>query len=685
MKKLLTPILLGLISFQGFAQCPVGQSEITIEVQTDSYGHEIYWQLIPTGNGCGTGTVFAGGNSAVGCGGAGLQQQLPGGYGNNTTITEGPWCLPQGASYNIFYADDWGDGGAVFTVNIDGYPVYTGLTGAGDTPGTLISFTVNPPLAYDMEGESLSTYGYVNIGSENISGNLFNRSSNTVTSLDLNYQINSNPVVTTQLTGLNIAPFTDYPFTHPTPWNASTNGTYSLKVWASNLNGNTDLDNSNDTIQKTVIVGPGIPNLIDGYVGIIPQQTVIANSSDGILVPRDLDFHPILSNYDLWVVLKSTESSGGKTVKISNAGLGNQTELVQQDGNAYHFMSLPTGIAFSENENFATSPGVYDANHDGGAPFTGPALWSSDPLIYAQPSGGNGSHLDMLHESPYSMGIAHEAANAFWVNDGQNNCVTRYDFTGDHGAGNSDHSDGIVRRYSGLGLVEDPAHHVASHLVLDKTTNWLYIVDTGNDRILRLDITSGSATGTFTPYEGTAESSIYGGYTSSVFVSSGLTEPSGIDVIGNRMIVSDHATGEIIIYDIAGSTGVELGRIQTGASGVMGVKVGPDGKIWYVNATTNQVIRLEFVDVLGVEELEKEISATIYPNPASTDLTISTNIQGNYTVTIFDITGQLINTQFLNGMIASVDISSLSSGNYYVQISDFLSNTVLYKKLAVTK
>lgn len=98
--------------------------------------------------------------------------------------------------------------------------------------------------------------------------------------------------------------------------------------------------------------------------------TTIANTVNGILVPRDLDFHPDLRRFELWTILKEMEHNGGKTVTIHNAGKPNQTSEVKQDGNAWHFMSLPTAIAFSDNSNFATSPGVYDANHDGGAPFT---------------------------------------------------------------------------------------------------------------------------------------------------------------------------------------------------------------------------------------------------------------------------------------------------------------------------
>ena len=213
------------------------------------------------------------------------------------------------------------------------------------------------------------------------------------------------------------------------------------------------------------------------------------------------------------------------------------------------------------------------------------------------------------------------------------------------------------------------------------------IVDSENDRVLRLDITSGSQTGTFSPYEtGIDESSVYGGYTVSDYITSGLTEPSGIDVIGNRMIVSDFATGEIVVYDIAGATGVELGRIQTFDAGIMGVKVGPDGKIWYVNATTNEVVRLDFIDVTGVQELASDFSVNIYPNPASgSEININTNIIGNYSLKIMDLAGQLISDHSFNSPSSTIDISTLPAGSYFVQIVDAVTGNELNKKFIVTR
>ena len=679
-KNYLLLVLIALTSSFLKAQCPVGQVQVTITVTTDDWGYEGYWQLVPMGNSCGTGTIFSGGNALVGCSGGSLQVATSGGYANNTQIIEGPWCLTQGSYFDILYVDDYGDGGASFTVNINGYPVYSGLTGPGNGTGSHITFLAEPASTLDLMCKKITTPSYVNPGNVNVSGVIFNNGTDTITSMDLNYSINNGSIITGNITGLHFAPFSSLSVIHPNSWSTSVNGQYQLKMWASNMNGMSDLNSTNDTATSVVNVGPAIPNLIDDYIGITPILTVIGNATDGIASPRDLDFHPVLTRNELWVVLESTEAIGGKTVKFTNAGQPGQTSLLQQDGNAWHFMSLPTGIAFSDNENFCTSPGVYDANHNGGTPFTGPSLWSSNPLIYAQPSGGNGSHIDMLHQSPYSMGVCSETENVFWIFDGNAGEVVRYDYVNDHGPGNSDHSDGIIRRFSGLNLLAESTHHVSSHLILDKENGMLYIVDTGHDRIVRMDIHSGTFLSNLTPYEPTAEYSNWGSTINNVFADSGLTTPSGIDLIGNRLIVSDYSTGDIIIYDRSASIGLELGRISTGTPGIMGVKIGPDGKIWYVNATTNQVIRIDGItnDLTAINPNE---SISVYPNPVSTNLFVKTNsLKGSALLFIYDMTGKLIRSEriFSTERSVQVNVEALQSGVYTIEVIN--SNSTIRKR-----
>lgn len=672
MKKILIIATLLAISNSSKAQCPAGQVQVTIDITTDAYGYEGYWELLPSGNACGVGTIASGGNSAqVGCNGGGAPYTATSGngYGNNTTITAGPYCLTTGNSYSIKYIDDYGDGGFHFTVKIAGFPIYQ-FTGSAAVQ--TFNFTASPPPSFDLGVTKIQMPLYGQPGNKNIKGAIFNYGSTTITSFELNYKINNGPIFSQTISGLNIPGYTSYNFSHPTLWNALNNGTDTIDVWATNLNGNNlDTNTANDHKTFVYVVGPATPNIIDNYFQANYNFTTIANSSDGILQPRDLDFHPILSRNELWVVLKSTEAIGGKTAKISNAGASNQSVLVQQDGNAWHFMSLPTGIAFSDNGNFATSPGVLDANHGSGH-FTGPTLWNSDPTIYAQPSGGNGSHIDMLHECPYAMGIAWEKDNVFWVVDTYYGDLMRNDFGEPHEPGGSDHSDGRIREYNDF-IPTRINLEIPCHVVLDENKKWLYIVDGGNNKIRRMDITTGSQTGTFTPYgEPLAESSIYTGTTWSDYITSGTIQPSGIDVIGNRLLVSDYSSGDIIIYDCSGATGVELGRIKTNTPGVQGIKIGPDGKIWYVNYLTNEVKRVDYTPwSASVTNLSETINS-VYPNPSNGlfNILLNQELSSNATIGVYDIVGnQIKSIPIQKGKRLQIDLSGFASGTYFLNIN----------------
>ncbi|MFT5725311.1 MAG: outer membrane protein assembly factor BamB [Bacteroidia bacterium] len=319
-----------------------------------------------------------------------------------------------------------------------------------------------------------------------------------------------------------------------------------------------------------------------------PYYEVIANSSDQVSLPWDLDFHPSREN-ELWVLNKGTERTGGSTVTITNAGLSNQKAEFRKDGNSWHFMALPSAISFSqENDNWANATEILDANRRGGS-FTGPSLWSSDMNVYAKPSGGNGSHLDMLHGSPYCMGIESDKDNAFWVFDGFNKHLCWYDFAVDHGPGNSDHDDGKIHRYREIILTREP--DVASHMVLDKVTGWLYIVDSGTKRILKVNTKTGTKKGNLNlTNEQLLEHWDMVGMDYKVFASSNLQKPSGIELSNGVIYVSDNETGEIIAYNL--ETGLELGRLDTGKKGIMGIKADKNGLLWFVCASTNEVIKI---------------------------------------------------------------------------------------------
>ncbi|MGE3802754.1 MAG: T9SS type A sorting domain-containing protein, partial [Candidatus Kapaibacterium sp.] len=326
--------------------------------------------------------------------------------------------------------------------------------------------------------------------------------------------------------------------------------------------------------------------------------TVIADARSGLDVPRDLEFNPMHPE-QLWVVNRAFDG----TVTYWNPGTAEMTSFRVRDQYANHFMEEVSAIAFSETEVFATSQesvNTYDGQLPGGNNFMGPALWTADTTIYSKEGledwGELGSHLDMLHASPNGMGIAHDHDNAYWYADGFGGNIVYYDFQKDHGPGHDDHSDGIIRRYIDARISRVPG--VPGHMILDKASGWLYICDPGNRRVTRLNTKTGSYSGsgeTFFPdYEQVSEFSTYTGATYEVFVNNNLRHPSGIALHNGRIFVTDNETGDIIAYDL---TGKELNRISTNAQSIMGIEIGPDGKIWYVDAEANQVVRIDVKDV----------------------------------------------------------------------------------------
>jgi hypothetical protein len=667
------------LTTSAYTQCSPTEVSVGITIHTDDYAYEGYWEVIAENGICGQATLAFGGNTNVGCEGGGDQSTAQGfGYGNNLEIEAPSFCLTKNRNFHLVYVDDWGDAGFEFDISINGYKTTNFSPATGDF--FKFNFTTEEAPILDAELYKI-TSPYVNDdeGNKTIKGIIFNNGQSTITSLNINYQFDGGSVQTQTLSNLSLANYEVYKFTHQTLWTA-TEGVYTIKTWLSNVNDSIDVDHMNDTIITEVEIGKGTPNIIDDFLALPPVFNTIVTASNQIDGPTDLDFHPILSKKQLWVVNKKDENSGGTTVIVNNAGEGNQADIMRKDGNAWHFMSMPTGIAFSKNGNFATSPGVFDANHNGGEPFTGPALWSSDLAVYAQNAGPgtNGSHLDMLHVSPYSQGIASEGNNVFWVFDGYNKDIVRYDFVDDHGPGNSFHGDAIMHRYSETQVSMDPNNKVVSHLAIHN--NWVYVVDNNNQRIFRIDMETGNlgTTPAFGPFESVAEYKHVENYVTENVVNTGLQSPAGIDIVENRMIVSDNTTGEIIIYNIETMPAVELGSISTGAQSIMGVKIGPDGNIWYVDYDNNLVAKIT-PGTVGITESDLSINLSVAPNPANDFIRL--NYIGNKAlvqVKLLDIAGKFIYENQFTGVNHAINTVSLDNGLYQLIVTNN-NHSVIYK------
>ncbi len=339
---------------------------------------------------------------------------------------------------------------------------------------------------------------------------------------------------------------------------------------------------------------------------------VVLYDAEAPLSATDLDFNPARPG-ELWVVLRKPPSDApcnkplpgvtadpacnayrGSTAILSDATGPHPDAVLEQDTNAWHFMRLPAGIAFGEGDRFATCGESRTANWDDElADFTGPVLWSSAPGVYGvEGPGGNGSHIDMLHATPFCMGIAHERDNVYWAFNGQAGALDRYDFHVPHVPGGEDHSDGEAWRWALGEVTRVPG--VPSHLAVDAAKKYLYAVDTGGARVLRVDLGTGTNGGTMPTHDAQLPTvTLVDGAAIEELVPAGTLErPSGIALNRGSMLVTDNATSRIHMFDM---NGAELRSLDTGLppGTLAGIALGPDGKIYFVDLESGVVRRID--------------------------------------------------------------------------------------------
>ncbi|RPI67491.1 MAG: hypothetical protein EHM43_07895 [Ignavibacteriae bacterium] len=358
------------------------------------------------------------------------------------------------------------------------------------------------------------------------------------------------------------------------------------------------------------VVASTTPHAIDRYLSESFAIATIAGPTDGIVAPIDLDFNksPLHPN-DLWVV--TTDSRGHGIAIIHDApDAAKRTIRLKKDSRASHCMWRTLGIAMGSNGAFGTAQNGENGDMDPFYQFMGPTLWSSDTAVFASRYQDDrrilASHLDMLHQSPMGLGIAHDHDNVFWVSCGYYGDITRYDFQDPHEVGGTDHRDGIIRRYPEATLTRGDRGRPA-HMALDHTTGWLYYIDPGTNTVSRLNTRTGTSDTTLIPPpesgEYLQEYTAWKGASVAPYITTGLGEPVGIDVVDDRLLIGDRLSGTIHVYAITPTGPERLGSIATKAQELLGLCVGPDGRIWCVDRTAGSVLRLEL-------EAEHHLAAT---------------------------------------------------------------------------
>lgn len=177
-------------------------------------------------------------------------------------------------------------------ISVPTSPNLNALAGGDPTPAdnTFYTFVPGTQPNYDMSVTQITTNNYLGAGNVNITGVIRNLGAQAITSLTMNYKINGGAAVSAPLTGLNIAPFATYNFTHPTPWNA-TIGSHSIECYATNLNGNNpDANPQDDSKTKQVSV-------MSELVQRKPLFEIFSSSTCGPCRPGNENYKAVVSAF----------------------------------------------------------------------------------------------------------------------------------------------------------------------------------------------------------------------------------------------------------------------------------------------------------------------------------------------------------------------------------------------------
>jgi hypothetical protein len=354
--------------------------------------------------------------------------------------------------------------------------------------------------------------------------------------------------------------------------------------------------------------GPALTTYLgDGSLDSVALIDIFIPQTRISLSATALAFNPTVPG-ELWVALRQfpsgkpcTESddSGcaalpGVMAVVSGATGSAPVAKLKEDGNSWHFMRRPTAMAWGAGALFASCGEAYTDNYeDVPVPYSGPALWSSDPNIFGvEPKAGqNGTHLDMMHATPYCMGIAWEADNVYWAVNGAAGSLDRYDFHAPHQIGGEDHSDGEVYRYAAGVFQRVP--EVPSHAAFDAERQLVYLADTGNARVLSVDPSTAERVGDIMTYEELHGSGEMGGATVTELIPPGVLElPSGLALANDRLFVTDNATSRIYVFD---TDGKQLESLDTGlpAGSLAGITLGPDQKVYFTDLKSGRARAVE--------------------------------------------------------------------------------------------
>lgn len=200
------------------------------------------------------------------------------------------------------------------------------------------------PLTLDGELARITTSSYVS-GAAEITGVVSNYGIETITAIDINWQITDGDINTTSISDISIASTESYDFICDQLFEFPI-GEYELSVWISNINGGDDNDPNNDLLTKHI----NVISFIDSHNPLFEEFT---SSTCPPCATFNNSFVPWVADHDDDIVLVKYQMDwpgSGDPYYIADAGVRRQY---------YGVTSVPA--LFGDGLTAATSmPGVTD-------------------------------------------------------------------------------------------------------------------------------------------------------------------------------------------------------------------------------------------------------------------------------------------------------------------------------------
>jgi photosystem II stability/assembly factor-like uncharacterized protein len=168
-------------------------------------------------------------------------------------------------------------------------------------------------------------------------------------------------------------------------------------------------------------------------------------------------------------------------------------------------------------------------------------------------------------------------------------------------------------------------------------------------------------------------------YTWYTTTNGGQTWSAGAPFTGTRRILSYvPGTTTIVATSAAAPVGTSV-SVDNGTTWTDVESAEQRGASAFLNMTTGWAAGFsfdEFTDgvykltgTLGTQNVEATAKFKVYPNPATSTVTISTTDVDTYNLSVTDLSGKVVMTKSLNGIENTLDISALATGAYFFELN----------------